>query len=156
MILCSVYDSKTKMYSLPVCFATLEDAKRAYAFTINDLIGKPQNIDKSLLYFKKDMFLYVLCGYDQENEDCPLIDVKPIKPLCLDDIYEDYKDLFQTKEEALPEEAFVQGSEAIKQASGDFVETLKDDEITKDELVEKKTNLKKSVINLKKKEVTNG
>lgn len=156
MILCSVYDSKTKMYSLPVCFATLEDAKRAYAFTINGLIGKPQNVDKSLLYFKKDMFLHVLCSYEQEREEGPLMPSDIVVPICLDDIYEDYKDLFQAKEEALPEEAFVQGSEAVKQASGDFFETIKDDEITQDELAEKKTNLKKSVINLKKKEVING
>lgn len=151
MLLCSIFDSKTKMYSLPVVFASLEEAKRGYAFAINGLIGAPASADKSLLYFKKDMFLNVLCGYDQENEESPLVSVKKMDPICLDDIYQEYKTIFQEKEEALPDEAFNETAKDIKQASGDFIETLKDDEISEDELTEKKANVKKAVLNLKKK-----
>ena len=83
------FDVKTKQYSVPVFFDNDEEAKRAYAFTIQNLIGAPSGADKSLVYFKKDIQLLCIGSYDREEGEIKGCRVDDLGSL--DSIFTDFK-----------------------------------------------------------------
>lgn len=130
------YDTKTEQYSVPVFFNSEEEAKRAYAFAIRGLIGAPENVDKSLLYFKKDISLYIIGEYDEDNGFFTAY--KSHKEVGnLSTIFDDFKNSYMT--DSIPSEEVTSSTEVVSDVSAEPV--------TED--IE--TNTKK--ISLKKKEV---
>lgn len=87
------FDSKTEEFSMPVFFKNDIEAKRAYAYAIKNLIGAPDSVDKSLLYFRKDLSLFLVGTFDNENGSFDIL--KTYKDLgSIDTIYHDFKDSF--------------------------------------------------------------
>lgn len=88
------FDSKTEEFSAPVYFKNDIEAKRAYAFAIKNLIGAPDSVDKSLLYFRKDLSLFYVGTFDTDSGSFDIL--KNFKDLgTIDAIYADFKNSFQ-------------------------------------------------------------
>lgn len=110
------YDVKSEKYTSPVFASSDEDIKRSYGMLINQLIGAPDTIDKSLLYFKKDIELICIGEYDEENG--LLTAYKQVKQLgSMDSIYSDFKasysDTVKTSDIITHTEPVVEKSEEV-------------------------------------------
>ena len=113
------FDVKTERYSVPVFFDNDEEAKRAYSFTINQMIGAPESVDNSLLYFKKDIQLQCIGEYDQDSGSIVPCKTKALGSL--DSIYSDFKASYMTSlKEGIPVE------EVNKRADEIINETLEE------------------------------
>lgn len=87
------YDTKTKSYGMPVFFKNDEEAKRQYALALMNLIGAPNTVDKSMLYFKKDIALYRIGEYNDENGEFPVVNIRDLVGT-IDTFLCEYKSLF--------------------------------------------------------------
>lgn len=137
------FDVKTERYSVPVFFDNDEEAKRAYSFTINQMIGAPESVDKSLLYFKKDIQLQCIGEYDQDSGS--IVPGKTKALGSLDSIYSDFKASYMTSlKEGIPvEEVNKRADEIINESFEEkeksIVEQFNEDE----DPSEKKITLKR-------------
>ena len=87
------FDAKTEEFSTPVYFKNDVEAKRAYAYAIKGLIGAPDSVDKSLLYFRKDLSLFFVGTFDTDLGSFDIL--KTFKDLgTIDVIYNDFKNSF--------------------------------------------------------------
>ena len=116
------FDVKTKQYSVPVFFDNDEEAKRAYAFTIQNLIGAPSSADKSLVYFKKDIELLCIGSYDRDEGEIKGCRVDNLGSL--DSIFTDFKASYM--QELVPEAEKSEVKEYVEKCDKVFNETLEE------------------------------